>query len=259
MFKSCGTHKKRCLDLNEAGEPPAFEARKSTADLEEEPRVTKESVVKLQAELIVLQEKLEDAEERAAKAEERAKQAESMAESLRAKQDATEFEDESDDESRSSPDDDPWSIMYRQLREYRMIHGDCNVPQKSGDNIKLGTWVNNQKIKYRNVKTGKNGTRISQERINKLDSIGFNWGKAYPPPKSWEESFADLKKFRDTFGHCNVPHNPTNPTPLAKWVTAQRVEGKRFRKGRDSLLTLDQIQRLNDVGFKWKVQRKTSK
>ena len=56
-------------------------------------------------------------------------------------------------------------------------------------------------------------------------------------------------------GNCNVPFNADHPTPLAKWTAYQRAEYKRWKKGRDTLLTLDQIGRLNDIGFNWKGPR----
>ena len=42
-------------------------------------------------------------------------------------------------------------------------------------------------------------------------------------------------------GHCNIHMSSTDPSPLAKWVSYQRSEYKRFQKGQDSLLSLEQI------------------
>jgi len=56
---------------------------------------------------------------------------------------------------------------------------------------------------------------------------------------------------------CDPPVNPNNPNSLAIWVSAQRNEYRRFKKGRDSLLTVELIGQLNDAGFTWKGPRLT--
>ena len=91
------------------------------------------------------------------------------------------YEDEEDDDNESSDgddddDDDPWTVEFKQLRQYRVDHGDCKVPRNYERSPSLGQWVNNQRRSYNNVQTGnKKGRQISQERIAKLDSIGFFW------------------------------------------------------------------------------------
>ena len=133
-----------------------------------------------------------------------------------------------------------------------MINGDCKVPRSVP---KLGIWVNNQKLAFSSLKKGKGGPKITPERIHKLDSIGMFWGSAYPAPKPWEEHFDELKKYQNAVGHCNIQMSTTNPSSLAKWVSTQRSEYRRFKKGRDTLITLDQIGQLNEIGFKWKGPR----
>lgn len=160
----------------------------------------------------------------------------------------------SDDEESIVDEADNWAIMFRQLREYRVLNGDCIVPMKFAENPKLASWVNNQKTSYRHFKTGgKGGRKIMPDKIVKLESIGFFWGKKYPPPASWDDMFDQLQNFQKRMGNCNVPFNEANPTALAKWVAYQCKEYKRFRKGCNaSLLTLDQIEKLNDIGMNWK-------
>lgn len=166
-----------------------------------------------------------------------------------------EQEDWSDGEESDTNDSDPWTIMFLQLRDYRILHGDCRVSRKFKENPKLGIWVNNQRVAFRNVKTGKKGRSITADNIVKLDSIGFDWGKGYPPPQSWDEMFAQLQNYQQKMGNCNVPFNAKNPSPLAKWAAYQRAEYKRFKQGRHSLLTLDQIGKLKEIKFNWKGPR----
>ena len=174
--------------------------------------------------------------------------------------DDSDDDDESDDEeppihSIADPKEKQWSIMFRQLRDYRITNGNCKVPLKYKENPKLGSWVNNQKTKYKNTRKNKSGSKLKPDQITKLESIGMDWGKNGPAPVSWEERFNELVKYKTVRGNCNVRYNETSPTPLAMWVVAQRMEYKRFKKGLDSLLTLDQIKQLNGIGMKWKVPK----
>jgi hypothetical protein len=150
-------------------------------------------------------------------------------------------EDEEDDESLC--DGSPWSTKYHLLKQYKQQHGDCKVPRSKD----LGRWVDGNRTAYK-------GKKLSQERIDKLDKIGFYWGKGYPEPRTWDDNFRELQEYHSTFGHCNVPvdSNPSLQTPLAKWMLEQRKQGKRLRKQKPSNMTMDQYKRLENLGFKWK-------
>jgi len=205
---------------------------------------TKAELVETEAELV--ETKAELTETKAELTETKSKLLEAEA-----KVGSTEDDDISDGEEDFPMDtNDPWTAKYLELREYRIMNGDCNVP-RNGSNPKLGVWVGNQRLHYNNLKNNKNRNKISEERIAILEGLGFSWGKKYPSPASWEERFQELKKYQKAMGNCNIQMNPTNPSPLAKWVSAQRSEYKRFRKGCDSLLTLEQIGQLKEIQFKW--------
>ena len=106
-----------------------------------------------------------------------------------------EFSDDEDDGKT-----DPWSMKFKELRQYRMVHGNCKVPEK-GSLPKLGQWVTNQKRAYNNLKQNKKGLKISPDRILKLESLDMFWGKAFPAPPTWEEQYAELSKFKTNRGH----------------------------------------------------------
>ena len=92
--------------------------------------------------------------------------------------------------------------------------------------------------------------KITPERVALLDGLGFNWGKGFPAPVSWDERFKEYKTYKQTYGEVTI--HQANPTPLASWVMAQRTEFKRGKKGLDTILSMDKIQQLNEAGFKWK-------
>ena len=87
-----------------------------------------------------------------------------------------------------------WESIFQELQSYKVEHGHCNVPTKSG---KLGTWVVTQRDQYRLLKEGKT-SYMADERVQKLESIGFQWSirpqniSAMQPPST--ASDAPLKE-----------------------------------------------------------------
>ncbi|EJK57494.1 hypothetical protein THAOC_22454 [Thalassiosira oceanica] len=75
-----------------------------------------------------------------------------------------------------------WDWRYRELKEYREKHGDCNVPQRQGS---LGRWVNDRRQDYREGK-------LSNERIARLESIGFVWDRQ---EHRWSEYLNELTDY----------------------------------------------------------------
>jgi hypothetical protein len=61
-----------------------------------------------------------------------------------------------------------WEGMFEKLRDYRARFGHCNVREGWNEDPALGTWVKTQR-RFR-----KGGT-LSAERIQRLESIGFEW------------------------------------------------------------------------------------
>ena len=83
---------------------------------------------------------------------------------------------------------------------------------------------------------------LSDERIKRLDELGFVWN---PKDAHWERMFAELLCFKDKAGDCAVPDRwPENPE-LATWVSTLRQQKRRGK--------LDElhIQRLSAEGFIW--------
>jgi len=64
-----------------------------------------------------------------------------------------------------------WDARFHELFAFKVKHGHCNVPSTSG---KLGTWVRKQRHQHRLFKEGK-PSPMTKERVQKLESIGFQW------------------------------------------------------------------------------------
>jgi hypothetical protein len=163
----------------------------------------------------------------------------------------TQNDDDSDDddeeEEESVCDGTPWSKNFYLLKEWKSQHGHCKVPRNVP---KLGIFVNNTKASRRSGK-------LSTEQIAKLDKIGFHWGKGFPEPKEWNDYFQELMERKKITGNIEVymDKDPAKMTELARWVGDQKKEGRRFYKGKPSVMTKEQYQMLDKEGFNWKKTR----
>ncbi|MDB2644313.1 helicase associated domain-containing protein, partial [Luminiphilus sp.] len=136
------------------------------------------------------------------------------------------------------PYEQQWEEGFSALKQYYAEHGDCLVPLRyaTPSGFKLGNWVSNQR---------KAATTLSKERLDRLNRIGFVWD---PYEQQWEKGFAALEQYYAEHGDCLVPGDYLDQSgyKLGSWVSEQRK--KKDRLGR---MRLD---KLNNIGFVWKVQ-----
>lgn len=152
-----------------------------------------------------------------------------------------------------------WNERFEELKKYKAEKGDCNVPIRYRDNPSLGQWVSTQRQEYgAKVKGRRSNTTL--ERIKALEDIGFQWflrdTSKMAPRKSWEAHFQSLVSFKEKHGHCDVRvRSKQHPTgSLGRWVEKQRHHYNTRREGLESKITDEQIQKLEDLGFKWRVR-----
>jgi len=127
--------------------------------------------------------------------------------------------------------------MFAELKRYKDEHGDCDVPDRWSENPQLAKWVAHQR---RFKKAGK----LSLEHEQRLDALGFDWE---PLQSLWEIRFAELKRYRDQHGHCNVSRR--EGPQLKAWVDHQR------RAERTGTLSAERKARLDELGFVWSAAR----
>jgi hypothetical protein len=126
-----------------------------------------------------------------------------------------------------------WDIRYKQLVEYKRTHGNCSVPRKYELNKELGRWVSNQ-VRH------KCGDSLHKDRIAKLESIGFVWGRRLA---DWHNRFEQLVEYKRTHGNCGVPSHYQSNLELGRWVSLQRLLEVK------NSLSKDRVARLESIGF----------
>jgi len=161
-----------------------------------------------------------------------------------------------------------WESMFQALQDYRAVHGDTLVPATYPDNPQLGNFVDNSRQVYRMrtecEESGKIPDRgyhvmMSDERIEKLNSIGFVWNLF---EHSWNTKYEELKSYAAEHGHCLVPWQCKENFQLSLWVSKQR-RNYQVRKQEESkgakpndyevVLSDERIRKLEDINFVFEV------
>ena len=121
-----------------------------------------------------------------------------------------------------------WMERYSELVDFKRHHGHCLVPNNYKENPPLAEWVKRQRYQYKLRNLGEHNS-MTQERINKLETLGFVWNSH---DQLWKERLNDLKLYKEINGDCNVPNKyPPDPS-LAVWVKVRTSTSNAFMKTR---------------------------
>ncbi len=152
---------------------------------------------------------------------------------------------------------DSWELRLNELKEYYEANNSFFIPISDIEHRQLLSWIRVQRSNYKK-KT------LSQERIDKLESIGYSFDIMYygfgkekkeneepneNAKRTWEANYLKLINYKIVNGHCNVPRTYKEDTALANFVSRQRYN---YRKKK---LSIDQIKKLDLIGFEWEGNR----
>ena len=124
------------------------------------------------------------------------------------------------------------------LKAYKADNDHVRVPRTSTkDGYPLGTWVHNRRKDY---KAG----RLTQERIEALDALGFIWDLL---EQDFQEGLVALTAHKAEHGDVEVPgvFKTKDGYALGTWVHNLRTS---YKKG---TLTEERIEALDALGFIW--------
>ena len=74
-----------------------------------------------------------------------------------------------------------WLESLAKVVKYKEEHGNCNVPRRWRRDPTLGEWVRLQRRQFRKRQLNRRNHNMTDERIRKLEAIGFKWGRELPP------------------------------------------------------------------------------
>lgn len=141
-----------------------------------------------------------------------------------------------------------WDINFNSLKDYKSTHGDTFVPATYPQNPQLGNWVDNQRQLYRMRQEAeergesKSTEFITDERIDKLNSIGFVWNVN---DHQWNLRFEELKQYISENGNSCVPGIYIPNESLGLWVAKQR---RRYKVGLEANNNNNHTQKQDDDG-----------
>lgn len=145
------------------------------------------------------------------------------------------------------PRDLAWEKSYKNLVSYHEKHGDSLV---STEEPRLYAWC---KVQRANAASGK----LPKARLDKLLKIGFIIdNRKYQAELenqyriNWLSQFAELKTYKETNGHCDVPSNRTKGPmkKLSAWVINQR------RQHKEGFLKPEYYSALSSIGFRFVIR-----
>lgn len=136
--------------------------------------------------------------------------------------------------------EEQWESMYKVACEYYNEHGDLGITQdKEYKGYKLGYWVHQQRQVFHKSK-------LSKEKITKLNAIKIVW---YPQTNKWETCFKCAERFYKEVGNLDVPSEfVIDGINLGRWIGVQRQS---YHGRKDTILTDEQIERLNSIEMIW--------
>jgi hypothetical protein len=147
---------------------------------------------------------------------------------------------------------------YKQLIDFIDEFEYCNVSRKSLADPSSGQWCSTLRCAYNQIQQGQTPrSNLTQDQIERLEEIGFKWNLALQGMTTVEQRCHDLEAFKSEFGHCNVSRKYSANPSLGQWCSRMRCYYNQIQQGRtpERNLTQDKIERLEDIGFKWKVEK----
>ncbi|CAL8466147.1 g5683 [Coccomyxa elongata] len=151
---------------------------------------------------------------------------------------------------------DRWDRRVIELAAYLYRYGHCNVPEECEEMPELGAWVKRQRV-------ARQQAGLTQERLDILLEMGFEFGEEAQMTEEWEwrfDSLVELLLMRET----KVSAGELSQRSLHDWVgmewgafggpAAREVAlwvqlQREFR--RRNLLSAPAVTRLNAIGFEW--------
>lgn len=139
-----------------------------------------------------------------------------------------------------------WEARFAELLSFKERFGHCDVSSHWEENPLLANWVTCQRQR-------KKRRSLDAEYARRLEEAGFHWvawRRLFD--RKWERRFEELVDYKNRFGNCNVPSKWSENRPLGSWVHIQR------RDRENGQLFKDRIQRLDEIGFEWKRDDRSS-
>jgi hypothetical protein len=153
------------------------------------------------------------------------------------------------------PNEVVWEAQLARLAAYKAAHGDCSVPFRWAEDLRLGRWVKDQRLLKRKLDHGEPSRGMTAARAARLTALGFAWedSRGTANEAAWEAQLARLVAYKGVHGDCNVPKGWAENPPLGAWVNTQRLLKRKLDHGEPSNgMTAERAAKLTSLGFNWR-------
>ena len=143
-----------------------------------------------------------------------------------------------------------WLKMYKYAKEYYNKNHHLKIQRKyiTEDGIKLGIWICNQRMNYKNGK-------LDDQQIKLLNDIGMLWKIE---KQTWEEMYLLAQNYFNHYKHLKINKDfitkngyeyDKDGLKLGIWIQEQR---KKFKANK---LSKEKKEKLEKIGMIWKVNK----
>ena len=136
-----------------------------------------------------------------------------------------------------------WDHYFSEASIYYAENGNLDIPRryKTPMGLSLGAWLQLQ----RQIRSGTCGSRLTQQQIERLDSIGMRWDNY--SDLAWAKGYEEAERYYAKHRNLMVPANwkTADGYPLGRWISNKRTEKAAGR------LDMEKITSLEQVGMVW--------
>jgi hypothetical protein len=149
-----------------------------------------------------------------------------------------------------------WEGCLAKLAQYKVEHGDCDVPRDWAEDPKFGRWVASQQQLKEKLGRDETTANMTAARVAKLTALGFVWdgGAGGRRSAGWEDQLAKLVQYKAAHGDCIVPTHWADDPGFGQWVANQRYLKKQLDRSEPcGGMTAARAAKLTALGFVWDV------
>ena len=132
-----------------------------------------------------------------------------------------------------------WDHYFSEASIYYAENGNLDIPRryKTPMGLSLGAWLQLQ----RQIRSGTCGGRLTQQQIERLDSIGMRWDNY--SDLAWTKGYEEAKQYYAKHRNLMVPANwkTADGYPLGRWISNKRTEKLAGRLDEEKITSLEQV------------------
>ena len=132
-----------------------------------------------------------------------------------------------------------WDHYFSEASIYYAENGNLDIPRrhKTPMGLSLGAWLQLQ----RQIRSGKCTGSLTEQQIERLDSIGMRWDNY--SDMAWTKGYEEAEQYYAKHRNLMVPANwkTADGYPLGRWISNKRTEKLAGRLEEEKITSLEQV------------------